>query len=117
MQKPSLIISFKNAFKGLLVITMTERNFQLELFAFCINIFLIFYLRLTKIDAILIFIICILVLIFEIFNTAIEKICDFIQPNYDKKIGFIKDICAGAVTLMAFCSVIVGIIIYWKYIF
>ncbi|MDQ0064301.1 diacylglycerol kinase [Chryseobacterium lathyri] len=53
----------------------------------------------------------------EIFNTAVEKICDMIQPDFDKRIGFIKDISAGAVLLMAIGSVIVGIIVYWKYIF
>lgn len=53
----------------------------------------------------------------EIFNTAIEKICDIIQPEFDKRIGFIKDISAAAVILMAVLSVIVGIMVYWKYIF
>ncbi|WP_238555087.1 diacylglycerol kinase family protein [Chryseobacterium sp. P1-3] len=53
----------------------------------------------------------------EIFNTAIERICDIIQPDFDKRIGFIKDIAAGAVVLMAIVSVIVGILVYWKYIF
>ncbi|RTZ50429.1 diacylglycerol kinase family protein [Chryseobacterium arthrosphaerae] len=30
----------------------------------------------------------------EIFNTAIERICDLIQPDFDPRIGFIKDISA-----------------------
>jgi len=53
----------------------------------------------------------------EIFNTAIEKICDIVQPEFDQRIGFIKDISAGAVILMTVSSVIVGVVIYWKYIF
>lgn len=95
----------------------SERNFQLEVFAFFINIFLIFYLNLSSFDTILILIVCFGVLAAEIFNTAIEKICDIVQPEFDKRIGFIKDISAGAVTLMAILSVIVGISVYWKYIF
>jgi diacylglycerol kinase (ATP) len=30
-------------------------------------------------------------------NSAIEKVADFIHPDYNKKIGLIKDIAAGAV--------------------
>jgi diacylglycerol kinase (ATP) len=56
------------------------------------------------------------VLAAEIFNTAIEKVCDIIQPEFDKRIGFIKDISAGAVLLMAIVAVVVGILVYWKYI-
>lgn len=95
----------------------SERNFQLEVLAFFINLFLIFYLHLSGFDAILILIVSFGVLSAEIFNTAIEKICDFIQPEYDKRIGFIKDISAGAVILMAILSVVVGVLVYWKYIF
>ncbi|MCE3074787.1 diacylglycerol kinase [Chryseobacterium gwangjuense] len=94
----------------------SERNFQIEILAFFINLFLIFYFRLSAIDTILILIVSSGVLIAEIFNTAIEKICDIIQPEFDKRIGFIKDIAAGAVILMTIVSVIVGILVYWKYI-
>lgn len=95
----------------------SERNFQMEVIALLINIFLIFYLKLSTIDTVLVLIVSFGVLSAEIFNTAIEKICDIIQPEFDKRIGFIKDISAGAVTLMAVASVIVGILVYWKYIF
>lgn len=84
--------------------------------AFLVNIFLIFYLKLSSIDTVLIFMVSFGVLSAEIFNTAIEKICDIIQPEFDKRIGFIKDISAAAVILMAVLSVIVGIMVYWKYI-
>ncbi len=85
--------------------------------ALLINLFLIFYLKLTTIDAILIMIVCFGVLAAEIFNTAIEKICDIIRPEFDTRIGFIKDIAAGAVLLITIVSIIAGILIYWKYVF
>jgi diacylglycerol kinase (ATP) len=94
----------------------SERNFQLELLAFFVNVFLIFYLKLSTIDTILVLMVSFGVLSAEIFNTSIEKICDIIQPEFDKRIGFIKDIAAGAVILMAILSVVVGILVYWKYV-
>jgi diacylglycerol kinase (ATP) len=117
MRKPPIYKSFFNAFRGVFLMIKSERNFQLELLAFFINVFLIFYLGLSTIDTILILIVSFGVLSAEIFNTAIEKICDIIQPEFDKRIGFIKDISAGAVILTAVLSVFVGILVYWKYIF
>ena len=116
MKKPSVHRSFINAFRGIFLMLKTERNFQIELAAFFINLFLIFYFKLSTIDTVLILIASLAVLSAEIFNTAIERICDIIQPDFDKRIGFIKDIAAGAVVLMAAAAVIVGIFVYWKYI-
>ena len=117
MRKPPIHKSFLNALRGIFFMLRSERNFQLEVVALFINIFLIFYLKLSSFDTILILIVCFGVLAAEIFNTAIEKICDIIQPEFDKRIGFIKDVSAGAVTLMTILSVIVGVLVYWKYIF
>ncbi|WP_080779645.1 diacylglycerol kinase [Chryseobacterium phocaeense] len=117
MQKLPVHKSFLNAFRGLFMMMKTERNFQIELAAFFINIFLIFYFRLSAVDTALILMVSLAVLSAEIFNTAIEKICDMIQPDFDRRIGFIKDVSAGAVLLMAAGSVVVGVVVYWKYVF
>ena len=45
-------------------------------------------------------------------NTAVEKIADFIHPNYHERIGFIKDIAAGAVFFAALTAIAIGTIIY-----
>ena len=53
-----------------------------------------------------------MVLVAESLNTGIEKLCDFVHPDYHKKIGFIKDISAGAATFAAIIAIIIGLIIY-----
>ncbi len=53
-----------------------------------------------------------LVLSIEGLNTAVEKIADFIHPDYHERIGFIKDIAAGAVSFAALTAIIIGLIIY-----
>lgn len=95
----------------------SERNFQLEVFALIINLVLIVYFKLNSTDVALILLVCFLVLIAETINTAIEKICDFVEPNFNKKIGIIKDISAGAVILATLLSIIVGVLVYSKYFF
>ncbi|MCI9843664.1 diacylglycerol kinase [Flavobacterium pectinovorum] len=53
-----------------------------------------------------------LVLSVEGLNTAVEKVADFIHPNYHERIGFIKDIAAGAVFFAAMTAIAIGLIIY-----
>jgi diacylglycerol kinase len=57
-----------------------------------------------------------LVIISEVFNTAIEALCDFVEPEYNQKIGLIKDVSAGAVGISIFIwFIIISIEIYRAY--
>lgn len=53
-----------------------------------------------------------IVLSIEGLNTAVEKIADFIHPEFHDRIGFIKDIAAGAVFFAALTAIAIGCIIY-----
>jgi len=53
-----------------------------------------------------------LVITAEGLNTAIEEIANFIHPEQHKKIGYIKDIAAGAVFFAAITAIVIGCIIY-----
>ncbi len=48
----------------------------------------------------------------ELFNSAIEKLADVIDPEWNDKIGVVKDLAAGAVLVSAVVSVVVGAIIF-----
>ena len=101
--------------KGIFWMLKSERNFQLEVFALIINLFLIVYFKLNSTDVALILLVCFLVLIAETINTAIEKICDFVEPNFNKKIGIIKDISAGGVLVVSLFALITGVSIFAPY--
>jgi len=58
-----------------------------------------------------------LVLGIEGLNTAVEKIADFVHPEFHERIGFIKDIAAGAVFFAALTAIAIGCIIYFPYLF
>ncbi len=51
--------------------------------------------------AIINFMMTILVMSGEMFNTAIERLCDLIQPERDERVRIIKDIAAAAVLTLA----------------
>lgn len=116
MKKPPIHKSFGNAFRGIFLMLRSERNFQIEVIALIINIFLIWFLKLNSTDSVIILLCCFLVLSAEILNTAIEKICDMVQPDYDECVKFIKDISAGAVLLLTILATIVGVVVYCNYI-
>lgn len=61
----------------------------------------------------LLVVICIsMVLAFEMLNTAIEHICNMVQPGFNNLIKIIKDVSAGAVLIIAVMAAICGAIIF-----
>ena len=71
-------------------------------------------------DFLLILIVTGVMLIAEIFNTAIEAICDYIQPEFDPKIGQIKDIASvatGLSILIWVCTLLLEIWRIWHIVF
>jgi diacylglycerol kinase (ATP) len=53
-----------------------------------------------------------LVWIAELFNTAIEQLCDMVCPRQHPQIKFIKDVSAAAVLVAALMAVITACIIF-----
>jgi diacylglycerol kinase len=48
----------------------------------------------------------------ELFNTAIEALCDMIMLEKHPKIKFIKDVAAAAVLVSALAALLTGLIIF-----
>lgn len=109
--------SVKYAAKGMLLLATTEHSIISQLLTGILITFAGFYYNISPLEWMLQLFCIGLIVTAEGLNTAIEAICDYIQPNFDPKIGFIKDIAAGAVCFAAFFSVIIGIIIYYPKIF
>ena len=106
------IKSVTYAFKGALKLISTEHSIMVQ---FSIGILLTiagFYFDITKTEWLFQTFAIGLVLSIEGLNTALEKIADFIHPSYNEKIGFIKDIAAGAVFFAALTAITIGSIIY-----
>ena len=100
------------AFKGAVKLITTEHSVMAQ---FSIGILLIFlgvYFNITKTEWLFQTLAIGLVLSIEGLNTAVEKIADFVHPKFHERIGFIKDIAAGAVFFAAMTAIAVGIIIY-----
>ncbi|WP_394749217.1 diacylglycerol kinase [Spongiimicrobium salis] len=106
------ILSVGYALKGAWLLVRTEASIKIQVVIAMLVTALGFYLDISNIEWILQIFAISMVLGVEGVNTAIEKIADFVQPEFDQKIGFIKDISAGAVMLVSIGATIIGLIIY-----
>lgn len=106
------IKSFSFVFKGMWVLITTEHSIMVQLIVSLLVCCLGWFLNISALEWILQIFAIGLVLVAESLNTAIEKICDFIQPKFDHKIGWIKDVSAAAVGFAAFTSILIGLLIY-----
>jgi len=104
--------SMKYAFMGAVKLITTEHSVMVQ---FGIGILMTafgFYVRISPTEWILQTFAIGLVMSIEGLNTAVEKIADFIHPQFHEKIGFIKDIAAGAVFFAAITAIAIGLLIY-----
>ena len=100
------------ALKGAIKLITTEHSVMVQ---FSIGILITvagFYFDITATEWMFQILAIGLVLAVEGLNTAVEKIADFVHPEFHEKIGFIKDIAAGAVFFAAMTAIAVGAIIY-----
>ncbi len=106
------IRSFKFALRGAWLLITTESSIMVQFSIAIIMTIAGFVFDISAIEWMFQLLAIGLVLVAESLNTGIEKLSDFIHPDYHKKIGFIKDISAGAAIIAAIIAVIIGLIIY-----
>jgi len=104
--------SFKYAVLGAYKLITTEHSIMVQFSLGILVTIAGFYFNISKTEWLFQTMAIGLVLSIEGLNTAVEKIADFIHPNFHDKIGFIKDIAAGAVFFAALVAIAVGLIIY-----
>ena len=121
MAKESFLInrvkSVGFALRGALLLIRTEASIKIQVFITLVMTAAGFYFEISHTEWVLQILPIAMILGIEGMNTAVEKISDFVQPEFDEKIGFIKDISAGAVMLVSIAATIIGFIIYFPKIF
>ncbi|MGL2963919.1 diacylglycerol kinase [Flavobacterium sp. RSB2_4_14] len=100
------------AVKGAYKLITTEHSVMVQSSLAVVMIIAGFALHISRIEWMMQILAFGLVLGIESLNTAVEKIADFIHPEFHDRIGFIKDIAAGAVMFAAAAAIAVGLLIY-----
>ncbi len=104
--------SLKNALNGIKFVWEYGENIKIQvLFAF-FAIIIGICLKISLIEFLILILTIFFVIICEVINTAIEKLVDLYTLDYNETAKIIKDVSAGAVTLSAIMSVIIGILLF-----
>lgn len=89
-----------------------QSNFFLMVLIALVVIAAGFIVRLSLEEWIIILLLIGFVLSLEMFNTAIERMLDFLEPHFSPPIGKIKDILAGGVLIASIIAAILGLLIF-----
>lgn len=107
-----LIRSFEFAVNGIKQCFISEPNFRIHFgFAVTAIIFAAFF-QVSIAEWIAVGFCIAFVIVMEMLNTAIEKLCDVVHPGIHPGIKKVKDIAAGAVLVAAVFSAVTGLIIF-----
>lgn len=111
-----LIKSFEYAYRGLMGAVKSQLNLRIHLTAAVAVIIAGFYFGITATEWTIILILIGIVISLELVNTAIEHLVDLITLERKPLAGKVKDIAAAAVIVSSLTAVVVGFIIFSKYI-
>ena len=100
------------ALKGAIKLITTEHSVMVQSSIAVLMIIAGFYFEISRTEWMFQILAFGLVLSVEGLNTAVEKVADFVHPDYHERIGFIKDIAAGAVFFAALTAIAIGLLIY-----
>ncbi|MCK4943253.1 MAG: diacylglycerol kinase, partial [Candidatus Aminicenantes bacterium] len=109
------IDSANAAAEGIIEATRTQRHVKFHLMVAFIVLFGCFLIGVEKFEFIAIALITLLVIVAEMFNSALEVVVDLKSPERNEKARIAKDIAAGAVLITAVGALIIGYLILWPY--
>lgn len=113
--KKSPLIFFKAfvyAGRGIKYFFTYDRNGRIYLVAGTATIMAGFVFKVSGIEWLILLLCIALVIVCEMINAAIEKLCDVVHKEFHPAIKIIKDISAGAVLFVSVISAAAGLIIF-----
>jgi diacylglycerol kinase len=104
--------SFRYAFEGLTAFFAAEHNAIIHLII-TISVFIgAAFFGLSKGEWIAIILVIGFVWVTELFNTAIERLCDLVSKDFHPGIKLVKDVSAASVLIAAIVAFLTGAIVF-----
>ena len=110
--KRGFISSVRDCLNGFSYIISSEQNFKREILLGIVALLLSVVLKVTKIEFVIILLVIALVIVSEVFNTAIEKVVDLYTKDYNEIARIAKDVSALAVLTMCMFALAIGGVIF-----
>lgn len=103
-----ILAPFRVAMSGIVFTFKTQRHMRFHLYVVLVVILLGMMVNLGLREMLVLLFTISLVLVAEMFNSAIEATVDLISPSYHPLAKFAKDISAGAVLITTIIALVVG---------
>ncbi|MEJ7557484.1 MAG: diacylglycerol kinase family protein [Pedobacter sp.] len=104
--------SFGYSFEGIAHAFKSEPNFRFHLIALIVVGLIGWYFKLSPAEWLWIMSVSAIVIMAELFNTAIEVLVDLVSPEIHPKAKIVKDVASAAVLIAAILAAITGLIIF-----
>ena len=108
----ALVKSFGYAFTGVKEAFKNEPNFKLHVVIGMAALSAAFFLRLERLEWLILAFTIFFVLIIEMVNTVLEKIVDLASPEINEKARIAKDVSAAAVLFSAIMALLVAAVLF-----
>jgi undecaprenol kinase len=106
------IKSFGYSFEGIAHAFKFEPNFRFHLLALIVVVSTGWHYELSAAEWLWIAAVSAIVIMAELFNTAIEVLVDVVSPEIHPKAKIVKDLASAAVLIAAILAAITGLIIF-----
>lgn len=110
----SLRWSFTWAFEGIVYVLRTQRNMRIHVIAGTIGILLALVMGVSRLEFIAVLAAVSIVLIAEMFNTAIEATIDALVTHFHPLVKVAKDVAAGAVLVSTVNALAVAYLVFYN---
>lgn len=108
--------SKSHALAGIAYAIRHEQNFRSQLVLGGVVVLLMIGFKVSAYEAVLLLLTMSLVLVLELFNTAVESLSDIMKPRLNDQVRIAKDVASGMVLLGSMVSFIIGLIIFYPYV-
>ncbi len=112
-KRQGIISAFNAAINGIIYTFKYERNMKIHYFIAVIVFIASLFWKLNSIEMLMVIFSISLVVIAEMFNTAIEKAIDMVTEEYHELAKISKDVAAGGVLIAALNAVVVGYTLFY----
>ncbi|KKU81736.1 MAG: Diacylglycerol kinase [Parcubacteria group bacterium GW2011_GWA1_47_8] len=109
--------SIKWALFGIRNTWREEMNFRIEITGAIVASITSWYLGFDWLEWIIVIGCITIVLAAEMINTAIEDLCNKVEPAIDPAVGKIKDMMAGFTLLSSLGATLIGVILFGRHLF
>ena len=103
---------FKYPLNGFRIAWLEEASFRFQIVFAFFTILFAYLLKLSIIEFLIVIGMVGIVIVAELFNTALEELCDKFQPTHDPHVAKIKDLAAAAVLASSITALVIGFIIF-----